>query len=149
MRISYSISECWLSRVVNWWKNAKDCLCLVLPRELFQSGVCKPRGGGGGNSLYMTWYGCAARIAPFFSASRYTISPFFSRKLYMTDPFFLDWYMNGPIFWHPCINAHIFCIWRVPFLHLCLNVHMFAQIFSSETKIETKLYYLCVNFEYR
>ena len=83
--------------------------------------------GGGGNSLYMTWYGCAARIAPFFSAARFTISPLFPKKPYMTDPFFLDWYMNGP----------------------SLNVHIFALIFSSETQIETKLYYFCVNFEYR
>ena len=75
-------------------------------------------GGRGGNSLYMTWYGCAARIAPFFSAARYMISPLFPRKLYMTDPFFLEWYMNGPIFLHPC-----------------LNVHNFAKIFSSETQI--------------
>ena len=36
-----------------------------------------------------------------------------------------------------------------PFLHPCLNLHNFAQIFSSETQIETKLYYLCVHFEYR
>ena len=33
---------------------------------------------------YMTWYGCAARIAPFFSAARYTISPLFLRKLYIS-----------------------------------------------------------------
>ena len=32
------------------------------------------RGGGG------TKYGCAARIAPSFSAARYTISPLFLRK---------------------------------------------------------------------
>ena len=37
-----------------------------------------------------------------------------------------------------------------PFLHPFLNVHIFAKIFSSETQVETKLYYLCaVNFEYR
>ena len=89
-------------------------------------------GGGGDNSLYMTWYGCAARIAPFFSAARYTISFLFPRKLYMTDPFFLDLYMNGPIF-----------------TSLFKCAYFFAQIFSSETQIETKLYYMCVSFEYR
>ena len=72
--------------------------------------------------------------SPFFSVAWYTISPppHLSRKLYMTDPFFLDWYMNGPIFLHPCFNVHIF-----------------AQIFSSEIQTETKFYYLCVNFDYR
>ena len=67
----------------------------------FSCTVKQQLGGGGGNSLYMTWYGCAARIAPFFSTARYTISPLFPRKLYMTDPFFLGWYMNGPIFHVP------------------------------------------------
>ena len=72
----------------------------------------------------MTWYGCAARIAPFFSAARYTISPLFQRKLYMTDPFFLD--MNGPIF-----TSLFKCAY-----------------FCKDIQLETKLYYLCVNFEY-
>ena len=30
----------------------------------------------------MTLYGCAARIAPFFRAVRYTISPLYLRKVY-------------------------------------------------------------------
>ena len=34
-------------------------------------------GGLGCTYLYLTQYGCAARIAPFFSAARYTISPLF------------------------------------------------------------------------
>ena len=76
----------------------------------------------GGNSLYMTWYGCAARIAPFFSAARYKISPLFPRKLYMTDHFFfLEWYMKGP-------NS----------LHLCLNVHIFAPVRCSAQRPKLK-----------
>ena len=36
--------------------------------------------GGGGNYLYMTYYECTARIAPFFSSDRYMISQLFLRK---------------------------------------------------------------------
>ena len=39
-------------------------------------------GGGVGNYPHMTLYGCAARIAPFFRAARYTISPLYLRKVY-------------------------------------------------------------------
>ena len=37
----------------------------------------------------------------------------------MTDPVFHHCYMNGPVFWYPCL----------------INLIFFAQIFSSETKI--------------
>ena len=43
--------------------------------EFDLGGVCV--WGWGGNYLYMTKYGCACRIAPFFSAARCTISPLF------------------------------------------------------------------------
>ena len=46
-------------------------------------------GGEGGNFLYMALYGCACRMASFFSAARYMISPLFFNKKYMTDPIFL------------------------------------------------------------
>ena len=36
--------------------------------------------GGGANFLYMALYGCACRIAPFFSAARYMIGPLSSTK---------------------------------------------------------------------
>ena len=53
--------------------------------------------GGGGVTAYVC-HVCAARIAPFYSAARYTISPFFLIKKFMTDPVFHHCYMNGPIF---------------------------------------------------
>ena len=56
-------------------------LCLLHPR-------------GAGNFLYMAYYGCACRIAPFFSIARYMI---FNKK-YMNDRIFLDSYVKGPIF---------------------------------------------------
>ena len=37
-------------------------------------------GGRGGNFLYMALYGCACRIAPFFSTARYMIGSLFSTK---------------------------------------------------------------------
>ena len=43
------------------------------------------RGGGGRGwwgewGGYMALYGCACRMAPFFSAAKYMIGPFFSAK---------------------------------------------------------------------
>ena len=37
---------------------------------------------GGGNFLYIAYYGCACRKAPFFSAAKYMIGPFFQQKVY-------------------------------------------------------------------
>ena len=51
-----------------------------------------------GNFLYMAYYGCACRMAPFFSTARYTIGPVF----------FLDWYMKGPTFSDIRVYAHFF-----------------------------------------
>ena len=59
-------------------------------------GVCV--WGGGGNFLYMAEYGCACRMALFFSAARYMIGALFSTKKYTNDPIFLDSYVKGPIF---------------------------------------------------
>ena len=64
---------------------------LILQREYSNlrccRGVCVCVGGGGGggwgggNFLYMAKYGCACRMAPFFSAARYMIGPLFSTKI--------------------------------------------------------------------
>ena len=76
------------------------CRAIITTKESIADTVPEPRGirggGGGGRNymyLYMTYYGCACRIAPFFSATaaRYTIgllSPLFSKmkKKYMNDP---------------------------------------------------------------
>ena len=49
----------------------------------------------------------------------------------MTDPFFLDWYMKGSIF-----TSLFKCA------YFCTDIQL-------RDTIETKLYSLCVNFEYR
>ena len=54
-------------------------------------------GGGGGNFLYMVYYGRACRIAPFFSTVRYMIGPLFSTKCIWMAQFFWIPY-EGPIF---------------------------------------------------
>ena len=75
--------------------------------------VCSWRRGGSwgwGNFQYIAQYGCACRIAPFFSAARYMIGPLFlSKSIWMARffwipvwkaPFFLtSWYMH--IFFAP------------------------------------------------
>ena len=38
--------------------------------------------GGEGNFLYMAEYGCACRMAPFFSVAKYMIGPFFQQNVY-------------------------------------------------------------------
>ena len=48
----------------------------------------------------------------------------------MTDPVFHDCYMNGPIFRHPCLKIQC--------------TYIFAQVFSSETKIVEFICKLCL-----
>ena len=73
--------------------------------------------GKGAYYVYMTLYGCSARITPFFSASRYTISPLFLEKVY-DRPSFLSLIYELSHF----------------LTSLFENTHIFAQIFSPETK---------------
>ena len=50
---------------------------------IYASGGGGGGGGGADNSLCMTWYGCAARKSPFFSAARYMLQAchiFFVKK---------------------------------------------------------------------
>ena len=72
-------------------------------------------GGVGGNFLYMA-YGCACRIAPFFSAARYVIGPLFSTK-------------NGPIFLNSCVKGPIFLTsW---YMHIFFAKRFFEAALSS------------------
>ena len=91
----------------------------------FRSVHTRGGGGGGGIPIYDMVRMCGPN-SPLFQHCQVHDKPPFSKKTVYDRLIFLDWYMNGPI----------------------LNVHIFAQIFNSETQTETKLYYLCVTFEY-
>ena len=65
-------------------------------------------GGGWGNFLYMAWYGCACRMAPFFSTARYMIGSHFSTKSIWLTPFFLIGIWKTPLFSDIPVFAHIF-----------------------------------------
>ena len=105
-------------------------------------------GGGGGregdNYLYMTWHGCAARIAPFFSAVRYTISPFLSKKKYMTDPAFHS------VFWQTCLKILIFLL---RYCDCCIFLYYISHFFIAGFKpaIEGKPvnFEVCKRYSYR
>ena len=63
--------------------------------------------GGGGYFLYMAQYGCACRMAPFFSAAKYMIGPFFQQKVY-DWPHFSELVYESPHFSDVSRYMHIF-----------------------------------------
>ena len=67
--------------------------------------------GGEGNFLYMAKYGCACRMAPFFSAAKYMIGPFFQHKVY-DWPHFSGLVHEKPHFSDVSRYIHIFFVQR-------------------------------------
>ena len=91
----------YLSSIIALSRQPKDNLSLVTGRHR----ALKARGGG--NFLYMAYYGRACRIAPFFSTARYMIGPLFSTKsIWMAQFFWIPY--EGPIFSDILVYAHIF-----------------------------------------
>ena len=73
-------------------------------------------------TTYLTSYGCACRIAPLFSAARYTINPPFSKIKY-----YHHCYMNfGPNIFYTGSEYE----WPHFLTSLFENIHIFAPIFN-------------------
>ena len=63
--------------------------------------------GEWGNFLYMAWYGCACRMAPFTELPSIWLAPFFQQKIYDWPNFSWLVYERPQFIWYPGICTYV------------------------------------------